>query len=412
MLHREHGGGGSARHADLVVDVLDVVLGGPRRDREGLADLAVRAAPGHRAQDFDLSLAQAGRSRDVRPRPGLTGGLDDGGGGCFVEPPATTSSRIRSAAASAGRAARWARSWVIAWKASATARIRAPTPSSRAADPRWYPGPIESLVVHPGHDRRGREGRGAGEDALRVVGMEPDLLPLGRTERSGSLPDLVRDADAADVVERGGNPESDEGVGIEPEAPSGGGSQARDTVRMPERVRRLEVRDVTEHRRDVEQPRCGGRRDGRRLRVEDRGVRIVDVGLGEDRGRGGDERGRHRRVEHPACSLLDGGDRELVTADVVEAGRDAGQADDAGLDRDRLAPEVLIPTLAVPALEDVVDPALDALGQAQTTRRGLADLADGGDERPSRTSIPASGRKPGCAFAPPRAGREAGSATS
>ena len=144
---------------------------------------------------------------------------------------------------------------------------------------------------------------------------------------------------------------------------------------MPERVGRLQVRDVAEDRGDVEQPGCWGSDDGRGLRVEDRGVRVVDVRLGEDGRRFGYESGRHRRVEHPAGSLLHDRDRQVEPADVVEPGRDAGQSGDTGLDRDIVAPESLKAALAAPSLEHVVDASLDAVRQAKAPRRGLADLA-------------------------------------
>jgi hypothetical protein len=47
----------------FVLDVLDVVLGRSRRDRQKCRDLAVRQAATYETEDLDLTVGQAGRSR-------------------------------------------------------------------------------------------------------------------------------------------------------------------------------------------------------------------------------------------------------------------------------------------------------------------------------------------------------------
>src|SRR3954454_7894714 len=59
---------GPTRHADLRVDVLDVVLGGSRRDEQLRRDLAAGAAIGQESQHFDLAPAQAAGTLEARPR--------------------------------------------------------------------------------------------------------------------------------------------------------------------------------------------------------------------------------------------------------------------------------------------------------------------------------------------------------
>ena len=60
--------------ADLRVDVLDVVLGGPRRDEQLRRDLAGGSAVGHEAQHLDLAPAQAAGPRLARPRARVAAG--------------------------------------------------------------------------------------------------------------------------------------------------------------------------------------------------------------------------------------------------------------------------------------------------------------------------------------------------
>ena len=67
VLHRPQRGGGAGRDADLVVDVLDVVIGGLGRDEEPVGDLARREPPAPRAA--------ARRPRAATARPDCCGRL-------------------------------------------------------------------------------------------------------------------------------------------------------------------------------------------------------------------------------------------------------------------------------------------------------------------------------------------------
>ena len=68
VLDRPAGRRGAAGDADLRVDVLDVVLGGPRRDEQLRRDLAGGSAVGDEAEHLDLAPAQAAGPRLARPR--------------------------------------------------------------------------------------------------------------------------------------------------------------------------------------------------------------------------------------------------------------------------------------------------------------------------------------------------------
>ena len=61
MLHGPQSGGGSCRDADLVVDVLDVVVGRFRRDVEPIRDLARRESPRRESQHIDLATGEPAR---------------------------------------------------------------------------------------------------------------------------------------------------------------------------------------------------------------------------------------------------------------------------------------------------------------------------------------------------------------
>ena len=202
VLVREEREPRPAGDADLRVDVLHVVLGGAARDHQPLGDLRVRAAGRDQPRDLDLALAEAGRAAGCpgagagsRPRPRarpITASPSSR--------PARTSRCSSAAACSASSAGRCGRSWVIAWKASAAARIRTAGARSRRAAAAVVARPVEPLVVHAGDAGHRLERLGRGQDALRVVRVHPHLLPLGGGQRAGLLPDRVRDRDAAEVA--------------------------------------------------------------------------------------------------------------------------------------------------------------------------------------------------------------------
>src|SRR5215203_3196781 len=68
---------GPVRHADLRVDVGDVVLGGPRRDEQLGGDLVRRAPARHETEHLELTPAQTTRTRRTVARGRLApGGVD------------------------------------------------------------------------------------------------------------------------------------------------------------------------------------------------------------------------------------------------------------------------------------------------------------------------------------------------
>src|SRR5688572_8127493 len=62
VLDREEDGRGTGRSADLVIDMLHVVLGGTTRNPEALPDLRIRASFHDKPQDLDLAVAQPART--------------------------------------------------------------------------------------------------------------------------------------------------------------------------------------------------------------------------------------------------------------------------------------------------------------------------------------------------------------
>lgn len=70
-------GGSAVRHADLGIDVLDVVFGGPCGDEQLGSDLSGRAVCGNEAEHVDLAPAQTTWASAARPRSGVAAGSVD-----------------------------------------------------------------------------------------------------------------------------------------------------------------------------------------------------------------------------------------------------------------------------------------------------------------------------------------------
>ena len=68
VLHRPQRCGGARRDPDLRVDVLDVVIGGLRRDVELLGDRLRRETSGREVKDLDLAIAESRRMLTPRFR--------------------------------------------------------------------------------------------------------------------------------------------------------------------------------------------------------------------------------------------------------------------------------------------------------------------------------------------------------
>ena len=74
--------------------------------------------------------------------------------------------------------------------------------------------------------------------------MQPDPFPLARAEPAGLVPDRVRHADAADVVDQAGAPQRAHLGLCKPEVPGRHRREVGDRRRVAQRVRRLEVDEV------------------------------------------------------------------------------------------------------------------------------------------------------------------------
>src|SRR6476469_6271468 len=89
VLHRPKRGGSAGRDADLVVDVLDVVIGGLRRDEEPIGNRLRRQAPRRKAQHVDFATREAARMSRSLERGGfrlaVTGGDEHGAGRALLE---------------------------------------------------------------------------------------------------------------------------------------------------------------------------------------------------------------------------------------------------------------------------------------------------------------------------------------
>ena len=70
---------------------------------------------------------------------------------------------------------------------------------------------VETLVVEAGDRRERGQERGAGEDALGVVGVQPDPLPVVRRERARLLPDADRDRHPPEIVHQRAAPDRRDG---------------------------------------------------------------------------------------------------------------------------------------------------------------------------------------------------------
>ena len=237
MLQGEQRRGRAAAGADLRVDVLDVVFGGPSRDVEVLGDLAVAQAPGHGAQHLDLAFAESGWGIAPEVQRGVAGPLENGRRGIGVEPPG-----LNLALDEPGHLARGP------CRSMGTRLTERLDHVGRREDPRGQrlvsrpggsvvAGCVEPLVMAAGQaGHRGEHGR-AGEDALRVVGMEPDLFPGRGTERPGAFPDPGRDAHASDVVQQCRGLQRGHRDRIEPQAQRRVGRHPGDTGRVAQRER-------------------------------------------------------------------------------------------------------------------------------------------------------------------------------
>jgi hypothetical protein len=212
---------------------------------------------------------------------------------------------------------------------------------------------VAALVVlrREGAERRERGRRR--QHALRDVGVEPHALPLRRRQRPLLVPDAVRDAQTAEVVDEGGAPQEDGLALLEPEAARGLGGQVGDASRVPRRVRRLQVGEVGDRLERRVELLLGEVDLQRRLRFDHRvparrGVERLEQLYGVV-AKVLDERG----IELPPAALARDVERSVDTSEAVEDLDDVGEGDEADGECDLLTRE-LGRALSVPALERVL----------------------------------------------------------
>jgi hypothetical protein len=142
--------------------------------------------------------------------------------------------------------------------------------------------------------------------------------------------------------------------------------------------RGLEIRQVGEHPGDLGQLPVRDRHHRPGLRLQRQGPRVGRLDLAQQRlGAVGERRG-HPRVEHAPAAPPDRVDGRLDPAQGVEQHRDPAQPGQPGPGREVVAGQAGRGASSPPVLVDVVDAALDRLGQAQAPCRLPADLAGGG----------------------------------
>ena len=148
--------------------------------------------------------------------------------------------------------------------------------------------------------------------------MHPHLLPLHAGERSRLLPHGIGYADAADVVEQGGDLQAlDLGVG-ETKAARSPHRQPGDLLGVPVQKRHLDVGEVAERGRHGNQLVAVALDGRRRLDLEQSMAGIAAVGLGHQARRVRDEPRHHRRIEDHASSRPHRAHRGLDPAELAE----------------------------------------------------------------------------------------------
>jgi hypothetical protein len=108
---------------------------------------------------------------------------------------------------------------------------------------------VETLVVEAGNRRERGQEPGAGEDALGVVGVQPDPLPVVRRERRGLLPDAGRDRHPPKIVHQPAAPDLHQVSVLEAAPLRRRCGQLGDTGRVAHQVRR--ARSATERALDT-----------------------------------------------------------------------------------------------------------------------------------------------------------------
>jgi hypothetical protein len=148
----------------------------------------------------------------------------------------------------------------------------------------------------------GREGSGLPEHALGEVRVETDALPLAGAERSLLVPDRIRDAQPAEIVEIAGAPHGRRELG-QPVLHRPARGELGDRLRVAEQVRRLQVDEVRDGEQRSVQPVAVQREGESRLGLDDRVPGDDRVEVREELLRLGVDEVAQRRIELPAAPL-------------------------------------------------------------------------------------------------------------
>ena len=89
-----------------------------------------------------------------------------------------------------------------------------------------------------------REGRRLVQHPLGQIRVHPHPLPLARTERPRLVPNRIRDAETAQIMDERRPSKHDDIVCRQPESDGSFGGEICDSTRMPERVWRLQIDEV------------------------------------------------------------------------------------------------------------------------------------------------------------------------
>jgi hypothetical protein len=238
---------------------------------------------------------------------------------------------------------------------------------------------IQPLVVEAGHGYQCGQERRAGEDALGVVGVQPDPFPVVRRERRRLLPDTDRNRHPPEIVHQRSSPELQQVSGLKTTLLARRRGQLGDTGRVADQVRRGKIGKVA-HRPKGTLDRLALQGQPRARLAGERLLPSGPVGVErqEFRGRVG-HRDRHGRVERAARPSADHPCGELRAPEHVLERGVAGHRGDPHRQGNVLVPGPTGQALAVPALDQIPEQALHGRGQPQTVGQHLGHLAERGD---------------------------------
>ena len=149
-----------------------------------------------------------------------------------------------------------------------------------------------------------RQGGRLLQHALGEIGVHPYALPLARAQRSALVPDGVRHPQAPEALNQTGPPDQRDVLGRQAQLRGGRARQVRDSARVPQEIRGLQV-DEVRHRFQCRIDAIAGQDDGqRRLRLDHGVPGLSLIEIGEDRLPLGHDDVGEPRVELSASALL------------------------------------------------------------------------------------------------------------